>query len=85
MPPTAQIEIFGMFQKFLEATIAEARKEGKYDEGIVDIKAFSIELASEPKVFLRPCFPCGTKGSSVIATRAMSVSDHIRCDSFFCI
>lgn len=54
LPPAAQIEIFGMFQRNLEAVIAEARKEGKYDEGIVDVKAFSIQLASEPKVSLPP-------------------------------
>jgi hypothetical protein len=39
-----------MYQKMLEATIARARKEGKYDEGIVDIKGTSIELESDPQV-----------------------------------
>ena len=42
--------MFDLYQAILEASIKQARKEGKYDEGIVDVKGTSITLAAAPQV-----------------------------------
>lgn len=42
--------------------IRDARKEGQFDSGIVDIKASTIDLSGDPKVcdgISLPCFWCG--------------------------
>ena len=48
LAPDAQSKIFDLYQAILEASIRSARKEGKYDEGIVDVKATAITLAQDP-------------------------------------
>jgi hypothetical protein len=50
LAPAVQIQIFEFYQAVLEATIIRARKEGKYDEGIVDVKGTSIILSEAPQV-----------------------------------
>ena len=42
--------MFDLFQATLEATVDAARREGNYDEGIVDIAATSITISGEPRV-----------------------------------
>eukprot|EP00057_Strongylocentrotus_purpuratus_P009593 XP_011664067.1 PREDICTED: protein strawberry notch homolog 1 isoform X3 [Strongylocentrotus purpuratus] len=42
--------IFTYFFGSLQAAIAAARKEGKYNEGLVDIMASSIEMVGSPRV-----------------------------------
>ena len=54
LAPEAQGQIFDLYQAVLEASIQRARKEGKYDEGIVDVKGTSVTLAQEPQVFFFP-------------------------------
>lgn len=53
LAPEAQAQIFDLYQAVLEASIQRARKEGKYDEGIVDVKGTAITLAQPPEV--SPC------------------------------
>lgn len=50
LAPEAQGQIFDLYQAVLEASIQRARKEGKYDEGIVDVKGTAITLAQPPQV-----------------------------------
>ena len=50
LAPEAQAQIFDLYQAVLEASIQRARKEGKYDEGIVDVKGTAITLAQPPQV-----------------------------------
>ena len=45
-----QTFIFDFYQAILEATIAQARREGRYDDGIVDVAGTAISLAEAPKV-----------------------------------
>lgn len=52
LEPEVQECIFDFYQAILEATIAQARREGRYDEGIVDVSGTSITLAEEPQVRL---------------------------------
>ena len=52
LEPEVQECIFDFYQAILEATIAQARREGRYDEGIVDVSGTSITLAEEPQVCL---------------------------------
>jgi C-terminal domain on Strawberry notch homologue len=49
LEPDAQKHIFDFYQAMLEATIAAARKEGKYDEGIVDVSGTSVTLGAAPR------------------------------------
>ncbi len=42
--------IFDFYQAILEATIAQARREGRFDEGIVDVSGTAITLAQQPQV-----------------------------------
>lgn len=59
LAPEAQAQIFDLYQAVLEASIQRARKEGKYDEGIVDVKGTAITLAQPPQVSpLSIPFPC---------------------------
>ncbi|KAK9819870.1 hypothetical protein WJX72_003467 [[Myrmecia] bisecta] len=53
LEPDVQRHIFDFYQALLEATIERARKDGKYDEGIVDIKGTSVTLREEPQVIHR--------------------------------
>ncbi len=39
----------------LEATIENAKKDGKYDDGIVDVSGSSVLLAEEPRTVLTVC------------------------------
>lgn len=41
----------------LESSIQRARKEGKFDEGIVDVKGTAISLAKPPQVCPLPLHP----------------------------
>lgn len=50
LAPEAQGQIFDLYQAVLEASIQRARKEGKYDEGIVDLKGTAVTLAQPPQV-----------------------------------
>lgn len=44
------MQIFDFYQAMLETVIEIARKDGKYDEGIVDVKGMSVTIAGEPEV-----------------------------------
>ena len=57
LAPEAQAQIFDVYQAVLEASIQRARKEGKYDEGIVDVKGTAITLAHPPQVLLLSLAP----------------------------
>lgn len=57
MAPAVQIQIFEFYQAVLEATITRARKEGKYDEGIVDVKGTSIVVSAAPQARPTPHYP----------------------------
>ena len=48
------MHIFDFYQAVLENTIETAKRDGKYDEGIVDVKGTSITLAEPQKV----CISC---------------------------
>jgi len=50
LAPEAQGQIFDLYQAVLEASIQRARREGKYDEGIVDVKGTAVTLAQPPQV-----------------------------------
>ena len=50
LEPDAQGDIFDFYQALLEATIAQARREGRYDDGITDVSGTSITLADAPQV-----------------------------------
>lgn len=54
LEPEVQTCIFDFYQAILEATIAQARREGRYDDGIVDVAGTAISLAEAPQV--RPSF-----------------------------
>ena len=49
LDPAAQKHVFDTFQAVLEATVEEARREGNYDEGIVDVAGSSVSLTSPPQ------------------------------------
>lgn len=42
--------LFEFFVSVFDELIRDARKEGQFDSGIVDIKASTIELNGSPKV-----------------------------------
>ena len=52
LEPEVQTCIFDFYQAILDATIAQARREGRYDDGIVDVPGTAISLAEAPKVRL---------------------------------
>lgn len=47
--PKVQAWLFNWYLAHLDAVIANAKKEGRYDNGIVDIQATSLELQGEPR------------------------------------
>lgn len=47
---TSVCRLFELFTNILDLLISNARKEGQFDFGIVDIKANVIELRGSPKV-----------------------------------
>jgi hypothetical protein len=49
LDPDVQACIFDFYQAVLEAIIQQARREGRYDDGIVDVSGTSITLAEEPQ------------------------------------
>jgi hypothetical protein len=49
LPPDLQNRLFEYFVSIFDELIRDARKEGQFDSGIVDIKAGAIELSSPPK------------------------------------
>ncbi|KAG0494616.1 hypothetical protein HPP92_005610 [Vanilla planifolia] len=49
LPPNIQNRLFELFIKILELMVHNARSEGQFDSGIVDIKANIIELQGSPK------------------------------------
>ncbi|CAA6668669.1 unnamed protein product [Spirodela intermedia] len=49
LPPYFQNRLFEFFTNILDLLISNARKEGQFDFGIVDIKANVIELRGPPK------------------------------------
>ncbi|PKA64092.1 hypothetical protein AXF42_Ash005104 [Apostasia shenzhenica] len=49
LPPDIQNRLFELFIKILELLIHNARSEGQFDSGIVDIKANIVELQGSPK------------------------------------
>ena len=61
LAPEAQGQIFDLYQAVLEASIQRARKEGKYDEGIVDVKGTAITLAQPPQVTPPPPPACSPR------------------------
>ncbi len=52
LEPEVQTCIFDFYQAILDSTIAQARREGRYDDGIVDVAGTAISLAEAPKVRL---------------------------------
>jgi hypothetical protein len=55
-----QGEVFDFYQALLEATIAQARREGRYDDGITDVAGTSVTLAEAPQARARKN-PSGNK------------------------
>ena len=55
LEPSAQAQIFDFYQAVLEETIENAKKDGKYDDGIVDVSGSSVLLAEEPRTVLTVC------------------------------
>ncbi|XP_047315332.1 protein FORGETTER 1 [Impatiens glandulifera] len=49
LPPDIQNRLFELFVSILDLLIQNARKEGQFDSGIVDLKASLIELRGNPK------------------------------------
>lgn len=49
LPPDIQNRLFEFFVSVFDELIRDARKEGQFDSGIVDIKASTIELCGAPK------------------------------------
>ncbi|KAG0590125.1 hypothetical protein KC19_1G074000 [Ceratodon purpureus] len=49
LPPDIQNRLFEFFVSVFDELIRDARKEGQFDSGIVDIKASTIELNGSPK------------------------------------
>lgn len=47
-PVRAQASIFGYFSQMLDAQIRVAKSRGDYDDGIVRLKAESVELQGDP-------------------------------------
>ena len=52
LAPAAQAIIFDFYQAVLEHTLAVARKEGRFDDGITSVTGTSVTLAGEPQVSL---------------------------------
>jgi hypothetical protein len=49
LPPDIQNRIFEYFVSVFDELIRDARKEGQFDSGIVDIRASTIDLSGDPK------------------------------------
>ena len=49
LAPAAQAIVFDFYQAVLEHTLAVARKEGRFDDGITSVTGTSVTLASEPQ------------------------------------
>lgn len=92
LDPAAQKHVFDTFQAVLEATVEEARREGNYDEGIVDVAGSSVALTAPPQTVrtvrtlpltlpLTPCCCCDdcvTCTSSIPAPRsALGAGHHV--------
>lgn len=52
LEPSAQAQVFNFYQACLEATIENAKRDGKYDDGIVDISGTNVTLAEPPRTVL---------------------------------
>lgn len=52
LEPSAQAQVFDFYQACLEATIENAKRDGKYDDGIVDISGTNVTLAEPPRTVL---------------------------------
>ena len=50
LEPEWQAYLFDFFQAMLEHTTAEAKREGKYQDGIVDLRATSVVMKGQPRV-----------------------------------
>ena len=50
LDPEWQAKLFDFFQAMLEHIVAEAKREGRYQDGIVDVKATSVVLKDNPQV-----------------------------------
>ncbi|CAN6455835.1 unnamed protein product [Victoria cruziana] len=62
LPPGIQNRLFEFFVAILDILVHDARKEGQFDSGIVDIKGNHIELKEPPKtVYVDP-----TSGASTV-------------------
>ncbi|KAF3772056.1 strawberry notch protein [Nymphaea thermarum] len=62
LPPDIQNRLFEFFVSILDILVHDARKEGQFDSGIVDIKGNHIELKEPPKtVYMDP-----TSGASTV-------------------
>ena len=58
LEPEWQAYLFDFYQALLEYTVAEAKREGKYEDGIVDFRATSVVLKGPPKVAEPACLVC---------------------------
>ncbi|KAL0035121.1 hypothetical protein WJX79_001613 [Trebouxia sp. C0005] len=72
LAPEAQGQIFDLYQAVLEASIQRARKEGKYDEGIVDLKGTAVTLAQPPQIIRRD----ESTGATAAAAAAEPIHIH---------
>lgn len=52
--------LFELFTSILDVLVHNARIEGSFDSGIVDMKANSVELLSTPKVDNISCLIIGS-------------------------
>ncbi|KAJ8030843.1 Protein FORGETTER 1 [Holothuria leucospilota] len=65
--------IFNYFYECLQATIATAKKEGKYNEGLLDISASSVDIIGQPtEVFKDANKSTPTRHVSLTIDRGMS-------------
>ena len=58
----AQASIFGYFSQVLDAQIRVAKSRGDYDDGIVRLKAESVELQGDPFVLHEEAGSGDTRG-----------------------
>ncbi|XP_029633048.1 protein strawberry notch homolog 1 isoform X1 [Octopus sinensis] len=69
LPVMKQNLIFNYFIQCLDITIQNAKREGKYNEGLLDITASSVEMVGEPKEVFKDL----TKGNTVTKLVVLNV------------
>lgn len=69
LEPEWQAYLFDLFQAMMEHVVSEAKRDGKYQDGIVDVKATSVELKEPPRVSPRPKLNTSWKCAVLVAGR----------------